>query len=233
MAISLELLDALLSPAAATAIGQQSPREQAEAHLATMTVPDRASGLLSLLLELPQAPEHLSRRMMASVLLRSNIASLSTGNLTLLKEMIEPLLSLFCSNESPTQCRRQIGHCLAEICASLSILSAGDSDEAINVILTRISAPIRNYCKRDLDCFFLFCLDSILIAFGCIFCFLTKIFFLIYLLHCGSGIPFLVHRIGRRISSSCHQCGGSCTPTPVEEWRGSKSPFAVPSCHSC
>lgn len=143
MAITVELLDALLSPAPAVA-GGPSPRQQAEAHLQSMSVQDRARGLLSLLLlfsSQQQSPNNVGREMMASVLLRRDVANLGgAGETSLLKEMVEPTLALFASAER--QCRRQVGHCLAEICASLSILSEQDSNQAVATILSKISPAV-------------------------------------------------------------------------------------------
>lgn len=156
-AITVEILDALLSPAPAA--GGRSPREQAEAHLGSMSVNDRASGLLSLLLELHMQPgqgqgqdkahNQMGRQMMASVLLRRTVAILNDSSR--LEDMLGPCLALFVADESKSishQCQRQVGHCLAEICANLSILSAAGSDEAIKTILTRIAPAVRTFILK-------------------------------------------------------------------------------------
>ena len=154
MTVTTELLDALLSPAGAG--GQHSPRAQAEHHLSSLGLADRAAGLLNLLLTAassssdsqpnshdgpPGQSQSQSRAMLSAVLLRRDIATLG-GNarsatglddstaLRMMREMAAPLLQLFLAGGAggnggtAKTTRRQVGHCLAELCLSCSVLGA-------------------------------------------------------------------------------------------------------------
>ena len=138
--MTTELLDALLSPAASA--GQHSPRAQAERHLSSLSLPDRAGGLLHLLIALSSSSsgdgQNQPRALLSAVLLRRDITVLG-GNahsatgldngtaMNMLREMVGPLLQLFLSDSnggSGKATRRQVGHCLAELCLSCSVLGA-------------------------------------------------------------------------------------------------------------
>lgn len=139
--ITIDLLDALLS------VGEQ--RGQAEAHLQSLATMDRVKGLLSILFEL----RNEGHVMLAAVLLRRDIAALAGDALVnkidpniavnLLKEMVDPLSKLFLNTQMPDNCRRQLGHCLPEVCSSLSLLSEVDCDAALKTILDTIAPPVR------------------------------------------------------------------------------------------
>ena len=144
--VTTELLDALLSPAASGGAGQQhSPRAQAERHLSSLSLPDRAGGLLHLLINLSSSSsgdgQNQPRALLSAVLLRRDITVLG-GNahsatgldngtaMNMLREMVGPLLQLFLSDSNGSggkATRRQVGHCLAELCLSCSVLGA-DND---------------------------------------------------------------------------------------------------------
>ena len=167
MAVTTELLDALLSPSQGG--GQHSPRAQAEHHLSSLSLSDRVAGLLNLLLSTASssnsnanaaaAAADQSRAMLCAVLLRRDIATLG-GNahsatgldhgtaLQMMREMVPPLLQLFLAGGinngngngnggSSKTTRRQVGHCLAELCLSCSVLggaaAAANASGANNV----------------------------------------------------------------------------------------------------
>ena len=157
--VTTELLDALLSPAASASAGQHSPRAQAERHLTTLSLPDRAGGLLHLLITLSSPAsagdaQNQPRALLAAVLLRRDIAVLG-GNahsatgldnataMNMLREMVGPLLQLFLSDGSGSSgkaTRRQVGHCLAELCLSCSVL--GGEDSSGNTIAAEVMAQV-------------------------------------------------------------------------------------------
>ena len=169
MAVTTQLLDALLSPSGATGGGQHSPRAQAEQHLSSLSLPDRVAGLLNLLLTTASNaasssssdPTDQSRAMLCAVLLRRDITSLG-GNahsatgvdhptaMRMLREMASPLLQLFLgdggsSNKTSKTTRRQVGHCLAELCLSCSVLAStvdGNGDGAANEVMAQVLTGI-------------------------------------------------------------------------------------------
>ena len=147
--VTTELLDALLSPAASA--GQHSPRAQAERHLSSLSLPDRAGGLLHLLIALASSSSgdgrNQPRALLSAVLLRRDITVLG-GNahsatgldnataMNMLREMVGPLLQLFLGDSSSNgggskATRRQVGHCLAELCLSCSVLGAENDGAAV------------------------------------------------------------------------------------------------------
>lgn len=163
MAVTTQLLDALLSPSGG---GQHSPRAQAERHLSSLSLPDRVAGLLNLLLttasNAASDPTDQSRAMLCAVLLRRDITSLG-GNahsatgvdhptaMRMLREMAQPLLQLFLgdgssSNTSTSKTtRRQVGHCLAELCLSCSVLGAsveGGNATTANEVMAQVLTGI-------------------------------------------------------------------------------------------
>lgn len=123
MAITPQLLDALLSPEC----------QQAEGQLQSMTRDDRAKGFLQFLLT---ENEENARSMMAAVLLRRDLAGLAAS---LLLEMAEPVLNLFVGSN---QIKRQIGYCLAELCASLTVSSASDAEKVVKGILEKLAPAV-------------------------------------------------------------------------------------------
>lgn len=137
MSITTALLDALLSSGAS--------RQQAEIVLNSMSLVDRIQGLMNVLHSPALADGPM---LMAFVLLRRNVASLgeeslrnpSVNGVDLLKSLVEPLLQLFQSLSSA--CQRQVGFVLTEVCCSLSLLSANDSQAALHSILNAIAPMV-------------------------------------------------------------------------------------------
>lgn len=151
--ITTELLDALLSA------GPQ--REQAEAHLTSLSTVDRTKGLVAILFSLSNEGHVL----LGAVLLRRNVAQLAGDVLAkkldapiavdLLQELVEPLSNLFLNTAQPPPCRRQLSHCLAEVCSSLSILDHAKCDVVLTSILERIAPPVSLG-----NCTYIFYIDS-------------------------------------------------------------------------
>ena len=95
-----------------------------------------------------------ARSMLAAVLLRREISTLGgnesmtgipTSNcIALMGEIAEPLMSLFTldNNSSINQSRRQIGHCIAELCCSLSVVSPNDGKEWMKSVLGRLEPGV-------------------------------------------------------------------------------------------
>ena len=89
--------------------------------------------------------------MLTAVLLRRDISSLA-GNSTMTGltkdqavgvrgEVAEPLMSLFASSSSSSSsstARRQIGHVIAELCGSLSVVSESHGREWMRSVLGRL-----------------------------------------------------------------------------------------------
>ena len=151
MAVNEALLDALLSP---TTGGVDSPRAQAESHLQTIPVETRSASLLAVL----QQSSTEAHWMMAAVLLRRDVATLAgnamtqqtdkTTALQLLRGFVEPFVSMFINSSGlSSNSRRLVGHCLAEICASLSVLSEPDSDSAFETIISKAAPLLSTRCN--------------------------------------------------------------------------------------
>jgi hypothetical protein len=120
--ITPELLEALLSPDAGR-------RSQAETHYESLTVLDRVQGLMNHL-------NHESHQiqLLTPVLLRRDILKLTDVNI--LQQIVPPLLSSFAG-------RPHVGHCLAEVCATLSIIGAPTAEEVLKHILSAIEPSLR------------------------------------------------------------------------------------------
>ena len=125
--ISSNLLEALLSP-------DGGIRSQAETVFHAMTVTERIQGLLGQLQhrsstttttndpqQQQQQQQQHSTRHLAAVLLRRDILKLTDR--TLLQQLVPPLLQIFQHHGSSTTTRTHLGHCLAEVCACLSLLT--------------------------------------------------------------------------------------------------------------
>lgn len=141
--ITAQLLDGLLSP---------THRQQAEFHLESMSVVDRAQGLLAIL---PQLHLHLhleGQILLAAVLLRRQVTLLGEQVIlnqlkvrqvsSLLRGMVDPLLVLFVGRSTA---RRQVGHVLAELCSTMSLLSEPDSHLVLNQILEQIAPAVSTF----------------------------------------------------------------------------------------
>jgi hypothetical protein len=121
--ITPQLLEALLSPNAGV-------RSQAETVYQSMSVVERVQGLLHQLTLTSQSPPQ-SLQLLTAVLLRRDILKLTDPNL--LQQLLSPLLTAF----NTSSCRLQVGHCLAEVCASLSMV-AGNSNVVEHQVLPTI-----------------------------------------------------------------------------------------------
>mmetsp|Transcript_24488 Transcript_24488/g.58091 ORF Transcript_24488/g.58091 Transcript_24488/m.58091 type:complete len:1322 (+) Transcript_24488:125-4090(+) len=136
MMITVQLLEALMSPS-------NDIRGQAETVYNSITpVQTRVEGLMKTLMEFVQQQPHQQTQQSTtliaflSILLRRDILKLD--QLSLLEQLVDPLLQCFVETTSTQQQQQQqtqqtqsqtqqqvqngIGHCLAEICASLSVL---------------------------------------------------------------------------------------------------------------
>ena len=145
--ITVELLDDLLSPGSPAHDGYSS-RERAEAHLKSLSVTDRSKALMNIFAVVSNESQFL----LASVLLRRDIAKLggevlvnrlpSEQCVSILNDMVRPLLTIIQRQDIATKCRQQVGYCLAELCSSLSLLSAHDSDAATRLIIESIGPSV-------------------------------------------------------------------------------------------
>ncbi|CAJ1951966.1 unnamed protein product [Cylindrotheca closterium] len=122
--ITAELLEALLSP-------DLLRRSQAEEHFQSLAVLDRVQGLMNQL-----GHNSPSIQLLAPVLLRRDILKLTDINLV--NQLILPLLASFPG-------RPHVGHCLAEVCATLSIIG---TDSAADAALQKVLAFIEPALKQ-------------------------------------------------------------------------------------
>jgi hypothetical protein len=116
--------------------------------LETLSTLQRLEGWLLFALTSGQQPQHV---LLAAVLMRRDIARVAgdvlvskmdtTTAMEILAKLVSPLLSLLRS--------KPIGHCLAEVCASLSLLNAQESIDCftniVNQIRTRVSTSGRGF----------------------------------------------------------------------------------------
>jgi hypothetical protein len=139
MSVTVELLEALLSPAA-------DQRRPAEEYLKAMTGTDRCGAFLQALSTIHQS--HLQQ--MIAVLLRRDILQLQ--DVSILPGMVDPLMAAFCSsNISSTDAlhavldsrRTSVGDCLAEVCAVLSVLAPNECSPVLQKILQAIGTSVR------------------------------------------------------------------------------------------
>ena len=141
--ITTELLDALLSPDA-------QRRGEAEAYFQGIPPVERVGGLVPMI-----QPPSLSASnnnnnnnsgvSLAAVLLRRDILRLTADALPLLESIVAPLLGAFLQPQSPATTRTAIGHCLAEICGTVAIVSASpkDPEQVMARMLTAVSSAVR------------------------------------------------------------------------------------------
>jgi len=139
MSITIELLDSMLAP---------SPGNPAEAHYRTIPLESRVRELTILLTQLyGNDASNAGRCMLAAVLLRREVETLAgkqqmtglapSSAVSLMGEIANPLMSLFLQNEVK-QSRRQIGHIIAELSSSLSLVSVEDGSEWMKTVLNHI-----------------------------------------------------------------------------------------------
>ena len=155
-AVTIPLLDSMLTP---------TPGQPAETLYRSIPLSNRVRELTTLLTQLYNSnnaggtvndSNNEGRSLLAAVLLRREISALGgnesmtgipTSNcLALMGETAEPLMSLFTlDNSSVNQSRRQIGHCIAELCCSLSVVSPNDGREWMKSVLGRLEPGV-SYC---------------------------------------------------------------------------------------
>jgi hypothetical protein len=128
--VTVELLEALLSPNA-------EQRQPAEDYLKAMTGPDRCGAFLQALQQQQQQQQpHLQQ--MIAVLLRRDILQMQPRHISILPDMVDPLLAAFAiggngdnnNNNNNNSRRTSVGDCLAEVCAVLSVLAPSSSSSS-------------------------------------------------------------------------------------------------------
>ena len=127
MAITTNLLQALLSP-------DGNIRNQAETVFNSLSLADRVQGLLGAITAGGNNNNDANCQLIAAVLLRRDILKLTDTNM--LQQLVTPLLQVFLDRQFSS--RKQVGHCLAEICACLSAL--GDVQPVLKTILSTLGS---------------------------------------------------------------------------------------------
>ncbi len=124
-AISPQLLQGLLSPNGAI-------RSQAESVFQSVPVIDRIPGLLH------QLSQNTLRdiNLLTAVLLRRDIVKLSSPEH--LVELVQPLLQIFQAHECS-----QVGYCLAEVCASLTLVKPDSVPFVLQSLVTALQLSCR------------------------------------------------------------------------------------------
>jgi hypothetical protein len=144
--ITPQLLNALLSPDA-------SIRSQAETVFQSLTVVDRVQGLLTQLCA-GDGTEDARLSLLTAVLLRRNVIKFGPNHVSLLQELVHPLLQALSSASS--SCCTQVGHCLAEVCASLSLIgvdnfsndNSNNNNSPVNQVLPIILSAIQGNLQQ-------------------------------------------------------------------------------------
>lgn len=138
--LTLPVLHALLSP-------DSGIRSQAETVFHSMAVPERIQALTNHLLALlssndDNGDDDNALIMLVAVLLRRDILKLTDPSM--LKELVTPLLQCYnIGRRSSDVTKPQIGHCLAEVCSSLSILDINATVEgAAASVVAQIVASV-------------------------------------------------------------------------------------------
>jgi len=136
--LSHELLRALLSPDAGI-------REKAETVFRSIAIPERVQALTNILLTTAAATDGDSKSvsMLIAVLLRRDILKLTDSSM--LNELITPLLQCYTNSPNATLTTKvAVGHCLAEICSSLSVITAASTvDPIVSKIISSVVDPQR------------------------------------------------------------------------------------------
>jgi hypothetical protein len=142
--ITPQLLNALVSPDVGIGL-------QAKTVFQSLTVVDRVQGLLTQLCA-GDGTEDARLSLLMAVWLRRDIQKLGPNHASLLQELVHPLLQAFSSASS---CRTQVGHCLAEVCASLSLIGVDNNsnnnsnnnnspvDQVLPIILSAIQGNLQ------------------------------------------------------------------------------------------
>jgi len=131
--LSNELIRALLSPDAGI-------RGQAETVFRSIAVPERVQALTNILLTATTATDSDSQgvSLLIAVLMRRDILKLTDASM--LNELVAPLLQCYTNtSNSSLNTKVAVGHCLAEICSSLSVItSASTVDPIVSTILAAV-----------------------------------------------------------------------------------------------
>lgn len=154
MSVSVGLLDSMLSPGVGGGGGHQ---QQAETLYRSIPLTNRVRELTALLGQLNNTDNtntNAGRAMLAAVLLRREISTLagseqmtgipSAQAVSLMGDIAEPLMSLFTMQDVGVvkQSRRQVGHCIAELCGSLSVVSPENGQEWMKNVLGRLQPGV-------------------------------------------------------------------------------------------
>jgi hypothetical protein len=134
--ITTELLEALLSPDA-------HRRGQAEEFFQGLPLLERATGLLQIMLPTSRSSTNVTVASLAAVLLRRDILRIT--DVQAMEPMIQPLLDCFlvtADGQQNNTVRIAIGHCLAEICGAVALLSPSPKDK--EQVMARILNAISN-----------------------------------------------------------------------------------------
>ena len=130
--LSTDILQALLSPDARI-------RDQAETVFRSISVPERVQALTNLLMSMANNNNtNNGVSMLASVLLRRDVLKLT--DLSMLHELVSPLLH--CYMNTSTNTKVAVGHCLAEICSSLSVIGGGPSSSTLSTTVDPVLSKI-------------------------------------------------------------------------------------------
>jgi hypothetical protein len=133
--LSDELLRALLSPDAGI-------RDQAETVFRSIDVPQRIQSLTNLLLTTAAATDNDSKSisMLIAVLLRRDILKLTDSSM--LNDLVDPLLQCYTNSSNALNTMVAVGHCLAEICSSISFIAAASTvDQIVSKIISTVVDP--------------------------------------------------------------------------------------------
>eukprot|EP00536_Pseudo-nitzschia_multiseries_P016082 jgi/Psemu1/292348/fgenesh1_pg.1016_\ len=137
--LSLDLLQALLCPDAGV-------RDQAETVFRSMNILERVQALTNLLLTSTAAGgDNPGVSLLIAVLLRRDILKLTDPSM--LNELVAPLLQCYTNtsnNEATRNTKIAVGHCLAEICSSLSVI--GSTPTAVDSVVTKLIATVVDAC---------------------------------------------------------------------------------------
>lgn len=147
--ITVALLEALLS-------ADGSLRSQAEAALASLEVTQRIAGLLPHChaTATGSASNNASIATLSAVLLRRDIVKLT--HVSPLEQLVEPLWELFSSSSnnnatagagSSSRLPALIGHCLAQVCASLALLNNSE-DASCAAVVSQLLQRLESPCQQ-------------------------------------------------------------------------------------
>jgi hypothetical protein len=137
--ITTELLDALLSPDA-------TRRGNAEAYFQCLPLNEKVTGLVQQIsMQSSSARSNDTPHLisLAAVLLRRDILRMSDYQAAM--QMVDPLLESFLVPSGPLTTRIATGHCLAEICGSVALLSPSPQEK--EQVMARILGVISNLVR--------------------------------------------------------------------------------------